>query len=136
MDRDKLVDQLRIHEGVRQYPYKDTVGKITIGVGRNLTDKGMSQGTIDAMLHEDIDEVIEELDNVYPQWCDLSEGRQLVLANMVFNMGMPTVLKFSRFWAALRASEWDKAASEMLESKWADQVGNRAIELSELMRDG
>ena len=136
MDRDKLIAQLKIHEGVKEFPYVDTVGKVTIGIGRNLTDKGITQDTIEAMLDEDIDEVIEELGRIYPEFCDLTEGRQLVLANVLFNIGAPTYLKFVKFWAALRASDWDTAADEMLDSKWADQVGDRAVELAELMRGG
>lgn len=136
MDEQRLIDQLKIHEGEVFLPYKDTAGKWTIGVGRNLTDKGISMATSEQMLKEDIQEAVDELNRVYPEWCDLTESRQIVLCNMAFNMGMPTYLTFSRFWAAIRSSEWHTAADEMLDSQWARQVGNRATELAELMRNG
>jgi len=136
MDEEKLIRQLRIHEGVKQFPYKDSVGKWTIGVGRNLTDRGVTMDTVDCMLKEDIELALHELDSVYPDWKDLSENRQLVLANMMFNMGAPTYLTFVKFWSALRQGDWEEATVQMLDSRWAGQVGNRARELSALMREG
>ena len=138
MDKNALIEQLKRHEGVEYMPYVDTADppRITIGIGRNLTDRGITIGTINQMLLEDINIATSELDNHYPDWCDLSENRQLVLANMAFNLGMPRYLTFERFWAALRQGQWELASTEMLDSKWARQVGDRALELSELMRNG
>ena len=136
IDKNKLIEQLKRHEGIKPFPYVDTAGKMTIGVGRNLTDRGITIGTISQLLAEDINIATAELDIHYPEWCDLSENRQLVLANMVFNLGMPRYLKFVKFWAALRQEKWELASTEMLDSQWAKQVGDRAIELSELMREG
>jgi len=132
----KLIEQLRTHEGVRQFPYQDTVGKWTIGVGHNLSDKGLSFPIIDTLLREDIAEVQKELDDLYPAWCNLSENRQMVLVNMGFNLGVPRLSKFKKFLAALDDGNYQVAASEMLNSRWAEQVGNRAIELSKMMNEG
>jgi len=136
MDRDKLIELLKRHEGVKQFPYVDTAGKLTIGVGHNLTDNGMTLDSIENMLVDDIEEAEEELHRVYPEWCDLSEDRQIVLVSMMFNMGCPTYLTFNRFWAALRRSDYDEAAEQMLDSKWSRQVGQRSHDLAELMREG
>jgi len=136
MDTDKLIAQLKRHEGQERMPYIDTEGKMTIGIGRNLTDRGISIATIDQMLIEDIELATSELDRVYPEWCNLSEQRQIVLANMSFNLGLPRYLMFEKFWAALRNGQWELASQEMLESRWAKQVGDRATELAEMMRKG
>lgn len=136
MDDQKLADMLRIHEGERLLPYVDGSGKITIGIGRNLTDRGISAKTMECMFKEDVELAKDELDRIYPDWGDLSEDRQLVLMNMCFNLGAPRYLLFVKFWAALGRRDYEKAADEMLDSRWATQVGQRAIELSHLMREG
>jgi len=136
INTDRLIEQLKRHEGIEHLPYIDTQGKMTIGIGRNLTDRGISIATINQMLMEDIELATSELERVYPEYCDLSEDRQLVMANMSFNLGLPRYLKFEKFWAALRQGEWDMAALEMLDSRWAKQVGDRATELAEMMRKG
>jgi lysozyme len=71
-----------------------------------------------------------------PLFLSLNPVRQVVLANMAFNMGMPTLLTFGRMLGALAEKDWDRAAAEVLDSKWARQVGSRATELAELMRRG
>ena len=101
MDSQRLVEQLRRHEGVESKPYKDTVGKLTIGVGRNLDDVGLSDDEIDYLLHNDILTVQSELDVWWSGWRDLNETRQLVVADMMFNMGSPTLENFRMFKAAL-----------------------------------
>lgn len=136
MDQDLLIAQLKRHEGVRLLPYQDSVGKWTIGIGRNLTDRGISLSTAEQMLQEDIELAKTDLDSIYPDWCDLSEERQLVLMDMCVNLGAPRYLTFVKFWAALRQGQWDLAAAEMLDSRWANQVGQRAQTLSAMMREG
>lgn len=116
-------------------PYRDTVGKLTVGYGRNLDDRGISEDEAGFMLDNDIDLVEEELERM-PLYRGLDPIRQTVLANMAFNMGMPTLMTFSRMLGALAEKDWDRAAAEMMNSKWARQVGSRADELSELMRRG
>jgi len=135
MNRNLLLQQLQRHEGLRLKPYRDAVGKLTIGYGRNLDDRGISEDEAGFMLDNDIDQVVAELERL-PLYLGLDSVRQTVLANMAFNMGVPTLLEFRRMLGALAEKDWDRAADEMLDSKWARQVGSRAVELSELMRLG
>lgn len=135
MNRQLLLEQLQRHEGLRLKPYQDTVGKTTIGYGRNLDDRGISEDEAGFMLDNDIDQVVAELERM-PLFLSLNPVRQVVLANMAFNMGVPTLLEFRRMFGALAEQDWDRAAREMMDSKWARQVGSRAEELSELMRRG
>lgn len=135
MNRQLLLEQLQRHEGLRLKPYRDSVGKWTIGYGRNLDDRGISEDEAGFMLDNDIDQVVAELERM-PLYLSLDSIRQVVLANMAFNMGVPTLLEFRRMLGALARGEWNRAADEMLDSKWARQVGDRAVELSELMRTG
>ncbi|WP_417500753.1 glycoside hydrolase family protein [Marinobacter sp.] len=135
MNRQLLLSQLQRHEGYSATPYPDSVGKLTIGWGRNLEDRGISEDEAGFMLDNDIDLVEAELERM-PLYLGLDPIRQVVLANMAYNMGMPTLLEFSRMLGALAKRDWDRAALEMLDSKWARQVGARAVELSELMIRG
>lgn len=136
MNRDELRSQLVIDEGLRLKPYRCTAGKLTIGIGRNLEDRGITKDEAFALLEGDIDEVEAELDRRMPWWRDLSDRRQQVLANMCFNLGMNRLSAFIRMIVALRAQQWDKAADEMLDSLWANQVGARAQRLARMMREG
>jgi len=133
MDVTRLIEQLKLHEGVRRYPYVDTVGKTTIGVGRNLTDNGLSESEIAFLLLSDIKDAIELLDEILPGHELLSEARQLVLADMAFNMGQG-LRTFKKFFVFLKAGNFEKASEEMLDSKWAQQVGMRATRLARIMR--
>ena len=136
MDRNRLIDQLRIHEGVEKTVYNDSEGIPTIGVGRNLRDRGLSDDEIDYLLSNDIDIVVDELDKVMPWWKDLDEVRQRVLCDLVFNLGMPRFSGFKKSISYMKQQMWDQAADELLDSKWARQVGRRAQALSEMMRTG
>ena len=136
MDRNRLIDQLRIHEGVEKTVYNDSEGIPTIGVGRNLRDRGLSDDEIDYLLSNDIDIVVDELDKVMPWWKDLDEVRQRVLCDLVFNLGMPRFSGFKKSISHMKQQMWDQAADELLDSKWARQVGRRAHTLSEMMRTG
>ncbi|MDG5498950.1 glycoside hydrolase family protein [Marinobacter sp. BGYM27] len=135
MDRALLRSQLERHEGLRLKPYLDTVGKLTIGYGRNIDDNGISRDEAEHLLDNDIDEVESELRRI-PAYNALCKVRQTVIANMSFNMGLPTLLKFRNMWSALDDMDWERAADEMLNSKWANQVGSRAEELAEIMSAG
>ena len=136
MDRNRLIDQLRIHEGVEKTVYNDSEGIPTIGVGRNLRDRGLSDDEIDYLLSNDIDIVVDELDKVMPWWKDLDEVRQRVLCDLVFNLGMPRFSGFKKSISYMKQQMWDQAADELLDSKWARQVGRRAQALSEMMSTG
>jgi len=136
MDYTRLIAQLRKHEGVEHKPYTDTVGKLTIGVGRNLDDRGLSDHEIDFLLQNDIQLVEEELDQWWSHWRSLNQTRQLVVADMMFNMGRPRLSQFKMFLAALQAADYEMASTEMLDSKWASQVKGRATTLADMMSTG
>ena len=136
MDYMRLIAQLRKHEGVEHKPYTDTVGKLTIGVGRNLDDRGLSDHEIDFLLQNDIQLVEEELDQWWSHWRSLNQTRQLVVADMMFNMGRPRLSQFKMFLAALQAANYEMASTEMLDSKWAGQVKGRATTLADMMSTG
>jgi len=135
MNRQLLRSQLERHEGLRLKPYLDTVGKLTVGYGRNLEDVGISRDEADFMLDNDIDQVERQLETI-DEYRDLDPVRQTVIANMAFNLGFAGLMGFKNMWSAIDRRDWDRAAKEMLNSKWARQVGVRAVELSEIMRAG
>jgi lysozyme len=135
MDRQLLESQLKRHEGLRLRPYRDTVGKLTIGYGRNLHDVGISQAEAEHLLQNDIDAVEQMLERV-DGYQSLSPVRQSVIANMCFNLGMTRLQGFRKMWSAIRRADYATAAKEMLLSKWASQVGGRSAELAEMMRSG
>ena len=134
--RDALAADLRIDEDVRAFPYVDTVGKLTIGVGRNLTDRGLSEPEIDLLLANDLTLVVAELDRHLPWWREMNDVRQRVLANMCFNMGWPRLRGFVRTLAAMQRGDYVGAANGMRESRWARQVGMRATRLARQMETG
>lgn len=139
MNRTRLKVQLVKHEGKRNRVYKDTVGKLTIGVGRNLEDRGLSDDEIAVLLDNDITEIWQDLTRSVPCFGALDEVRQHVLIDMGF-MGVQKLLGFTRMLAALETRDFEKAADEMLDSKWARQVGSgpgqRAHTLARMMRSG
>lgn len=128
-----LKQQLMHDEGLRLHPYRDTVGKLTIGFGRNLDDVGITREEAETMLDNDIEQVRSELSHF--DWFEqLDAKRRDVIMNMCFNLGLPTLLKFENMIAALSAHQYQRAADEMLDSLWAKQVGQRANRLAEEMR--
>jgi lysozyme len=129
--------QLVRHEGLRLKPYRCTAGKLTIGVGRNLEDKGISQQEAYELLENDIREcevqLLTEIPDIY---LSLDINRKVVLINMCFNLGIKGLMGFKNTLAFIAARDWERAANNMLASRWAKQVGRRAIELAEIMRKG
>lgn len=123
---DDLLVDLQRDEGLRLKPYLDSVGILTIGYGRNLHDVGISKAEAEALLRADVEVAEAELDRVLPWWRDLPEPAARGLQNMVFNLGLPRLLKFSRMLAALKSGDYEAAAVESLDSEWAGQVGDRA----------
>jgi len=133
---DELKRQLIRHEGLRLKPYRDSVGKLTIGVGRNLDDIGITEHEAAYLLETDISRVLEDLDRNLPWWRELSEARQLVLADMCFNLGITKLLGFKQTLQAVKEGRYHDAANHMGQSRWAVQVGNRAKHLQDMMRTG
>ena len=133
MNVSKLKDQLADEEGVKQFPYTDTVGKLTIGIGHNLTDNGLSPEIIDQILENDIIDVVADLDANIKWWSNLDEVRSRVIASLCFNMGISKLLEFKRMLAALEMGNFSTAAFELQNSKWYRQVGMRGPKLVKML---
>lgn len=139
-----LREQLIVDEGLRLKPYVDTVGKSSIGVGRNLSDKGISNAEAMMLLDNDIAEHTTLLDKYLPWWTRLDEPRQLALANLAFNLGVgpsdeqPTghLLSFKPTLDLIARGEYDQAADHLAASRWAGQVGKRAERIIATIRTG
>lgn len=136
MKRQDAIDQLTQHEGLKLKPYRCTAGKLTIGVGRNLDDVGISVDEAMLMLDNDFDTAEQELQARFPVTRDLDGPRYYALVNMCFNLGIGRLAMFKKMWDAIGDGDWDRAADEALDSKWARQVGNRATELAQMLRNG
>lgn len=125
-----VFDQLCRDEGVRLAPYRDSLGLLSIGVGHCLDCKPISKRAAMVILDDDICDAQVDLARKLPWSSQLDPIRQAVLVNMTFNLGIGGLLKFEKFLSAMRARDWATAAKEMLDSKWANQVGDRAVRLS------
>lgn len=134
-DRDALRQQLIAHEGLRLTPYVDSVGKITIGVGRNLTDQGITDAEARQFLDADINNAILDC-TAFPWFPDLDPVRQRAVVDLCFNLGLPRLKGFTKMLAAMARKEWDVAAHELLDSRYAEQVGKRARTLAAMLRTG
>ena len=156
-DKDLLMQKLVAHEGLRLQVYEDSLGIATIGIGRNLEDRGITPEELawmdipnmaivhtmgiteaDAMYlaQNDVQIVEEELLRSHPCVENLDAVRQLVLVDMAFNMGVPRLGKFKKMWAAIHENNFDEAAKEMLDSRWANQVKSRSTKLAHAMHTG
>ena len=131
-----LKEQLLLHEGIRLKPYRDTVGKWTIGAGRNLSDKGITKVEAFIMLDTDIADATADCRRYLEFFDTLDEVRQRILIDMCFNMGIHGLLGFKATLAAIKQGRYEDAADHMLNSKWAEQVGRRAHRLAAWMRSG
>lgn len=130
-----LRDDLIRHEALRLKPYEDSEGILTIGVGRNLEDKGISEEEAFLLLDNDIKVVLDEC-RQFPWFEGLSQVRKDVVANMVFNLGFSRFRRFIKTIAYIELGQYDAAAIEMMDSKWARQVKGRAVELADKMSHG
>lgn len=162
MNRELLKEQLCIDEGIMFFPYKDTKGIWTCAIGRNLMDKGLTKDELFFLnikhtktkeevisvllergltkedcfylLDNDIDDVLKDLRKNLSWFDSAPEVIQRVLANLCFNIGINRLLEFKRTLAFLKAKKYEDAAREMLNSKWASQVHDRAVRLSNLVK--
>lgn len=131
----RLEKQLLIDEGYRQFPYKDSVGKLTIGIGRNIEDNGIAKDEAIYLLRRDIANTRVEL--MQFRWFNrLNEARKEALINMCFNLGLTTLLKFKNMISALDDMNYDLAAEEALDSRWSEQVGERAQRIARIIKYG
>jgi len=127
-----IYDQLRRDEGFSHTLYVDSLGFPTIGVGHNLKTP-ISTEAIDQILWDDVAQAQDDCARSFSFWEALSEPRQGVLVNMCFNLGLAGLQGFHKFLMALEAGQYGRAADEMLDSRWASQVGARAIRLARQM---
>ena len=135
-DMDKMIEQLVDHEGLELHPYEDSLGILTIGVGRNLEERGISEDEAFYLLGNDIEIIWDELIKQHPIVEDLDDQRQMILLDMAFNMGVPRLGKFKKMWAAIEDGDMIEASKQALDSRWADQVGRRAERLAERRTSG
>lgn len=136
MNREQLKMQLEVDEGLRLKPYRCTAGKLTIGIGRNLDDNGITRGEAMFMLDNDVAKCEIEMFREFPWAKGMSDRRQQALCNMLYNMGITRLKGFRKMLAFMKEGKYNEAADEMLNSKWAKQVGIRANRLAIMMRNG
>ena len=155
--REDFIEKLIKSEGLVLNVYKDTLGIDTIGIGRNLEDRGISQQELDDLdiptinhIYEygiteadaiylatnDVQIVEEELVRAHPCVDRLDSVRQLILMDMAFNMGVPRLCKFKKMWNAIHEEDYPTAAKEMLDSRWSKQVKSRSTKLANAMHNG
>jgi lysozyme len=162
-DRQKLIGILKQHEAVKPDVYLDEFGYHTVGVGFNLDESpgtpsplaqqactqcgvpfqsvysgqlALTSDQIDQLLGVSIDACIPNLNSIFPDFDQIADDRQIVLIDMMFNLGKPRFLGFQGMIAAVKAADWAGAATQMLNSKWASQVGPRAKQDAQAMQTG
>lgn len=132
-------DQLIRDEGLRLHAYEDSLGYLTIGVGR-LIDKrkggGISEAEAFMLLDHDIERTARELERQLPWAAWLNEARLGALINMAFQLGVSGLLGFRKALAAMHDADWDTAAAELLDSRWAKQTPERAQRMAQQIKTG
>ena len=139
-----LIDMLKRHEGEvkkngRHVAYMCPAGHWTIGIGRNIDPNGgigLSDEEVDMLLEGDILRVIKELSAEYPWFNSLDDVRKNALIDISFNLGATRLRLFKKALAAMEVADYSQSADEFMRSLWAKQVGSRAIELTEMIRNG
>ena len=129
-----LIDQLVLHEGVRHKVYTCPAGKLTIGVGRNIEDLGLSDDEIYYLLKNDIRRCDEELTNAFRFYKDLDSVRKDAMINMAFNIGISRLRGFKMALKLMETKEYSEASMEFLDSLWASQVGQRALDIAHMIK--
>ena len=127
---------IKHHEGFRSRAYRCTAGKLTIGYGRNIQDNGITRDEAEQLLMNDVGDVRRTLIQNLLFWEQLDRVRQTVLVDMCFNLGWPKFSQFRKMINALALRDYSLAATEMLQSRWAKQVPNRAGRLIKMMSTG
>jgi lysozyme len=138
---DTLQEMLIRHEGLRLHPYRCSEGYLTIGVGRNLEIKGISEEEAMEMLNHDISQCLLDLDKIFSEsFMAYLEGedseRAYALCDMRFQLGASGFRSFSNMIQAIKDQDWNRAADEALNSLWAQQTPERAREIAEMIRNG
>ena len=134
----KLVEMLRLHEGVRYKVYLCSEGYETIGVGRNISEGGLglSKDEVEFLLVNDIKRVQDELTRNFSWFLDLNEARRDAMVDICFNLGLTRLRSFANALEAMSYGQYEIAANEFMDSRWSQQVGNRAVEVTEMIRTG
>ena len=135
IDIPKLKEELKVDEGFRECVYKCSAGKLTIGYGHNVEDNPIPEAFADQLLGYDIAGALAECER-FDWFFDLDDVRRRVIINMVFNLGFNGVSKFKKMISAIEHGDYALAGDEMMDSRWAVQVGRRADELRDQMRAG
>jgi len=133
---DTLFTQLAVDEGKRNRMYRDSEGIETIGIGHNLRDKAISERAIRVIFEDDVADAEKDARRLLPEFDQLSDARKAVVVNMAFNLGYDRLADFHKTLGFINAGKFDDAAEAMLASKWARQVGDRALRLAANMRKG
>ena len=146
MNIEALREQLKIDEGVKYEIYKDHLGYPTFGIGHLITEddpehgepdgKEISEDRVNEVFATDVAKFVSESKILFPDLDELPDVAQQVIVNMAFNMGRPRLSKFKNFIAGVNDRDWTRAAEEMMDSKWATQVGDRAKRLKIKMLKG
>ena len=136
MSRELLRERIMAHEGLRFKPYKDTLGKLTIGYGRCLDTQGITEGEAEYLLDNDLQRVEDYCLGAWQWFGHLDDTRQGVVMEMVFQLGLDGVRGFSRFLAAVGNADYTEAGSQMRNSLWARQTPGRAEVLARIMETG
>ena len=123
-------EMLKRHEGLRLFVYECTGGKKTIGYGRNLEDRGITEAEAESMLDNDIEQIGQSLNDTFSFYADLDEVRKAVLIDLAFNIGMAGLKGFRKMLKAIERGDFSEAAIQILDSKYATQVPNRAMDLA------
>lgn len=130
------LELLKKHEGFRRFPYRDTKGVETIGYGRNLRSRGLSESEASTLLQNDIDDAEIALSASLPWFNDLNTQRQAVLLDMAVNLGVVGLLKFTTFLNLCAEGRFDEASIDGLATAWAHEVKGRATELMSILKFG
>ena len=131
-----LLSSVIVHEGFSRYSYLDSVGVRTVGYGRNLDDRGISKEEAEMLLLNDLETSTKEAKKFEFYEKNLTSNRQDVIVEMIFNMGLTRFKKFKKTIGYINQANYSAAADEMLDSRWAKQVGQRALTLSNKFRAG
>lgn len=132
----KLIEMLKRHEGFRSKPYRCSVGKLTIGYGRNIEDVGISRCEATMLMLEDIDQATQNVLSVLSNFNSFSANRRNALINMVFNLGINRFRLFKKMIRAIKKNDWGEAAKQAKDSRWYKQVGIRSREIVKLIKEG
>jgi lysozyme len=144
MNIDQLRETLKIDEGVKYEIYNDHLGYPTFGIGHLVVESDeehgkpvgtpISEERVNAVFDKDVAVMVDEAKKIFPNLDTLPEEAQQVIVNMTFNMGRPRLSQFKKFIAGVNAGDWNKAAVEMMDSRWAKQVGARAERLRDRIK--